>query len=176
MNSSVRSFLSRGITAGLLGLGILALGGCVYQLGSSLPRDLKTAYVPTFVNKCGEPQAETRATSAAIAEFQKDGTLRVVKSAAQADLVVDVTLIKCKLDPVSFERNDPGTTKEYRLVLGAEVVVTKTKDKQLLTKKTVEGEATFAAGSDLSTSKRSALSPAATDLAHKIIESVVEAW
>ena len=59
------------IVASVLGLLMLTLGGCVYQLGSSLPPNLKTVYVPTFVNKCGEPQVENETTQATIQEFQK---------------------------------------------------------------------------------------------------------
>ena len=32
---------------------MLFVAGCVYQLGSSLPPDLKNVYLPTFVNTSG---------------------------------------------------------------------------------------------------------------------------
>jgi hypothetical protein len=160
----------------VLSLGMLALGGCVYQLGSSLPSHLKTLYLPTFVNKCGEPQVETTMTQAALQEFQKDGTLRVVPSANEADLIVEVTLSSFKLEPLRYEKDQPKTTKEYRLRIGADVVVRQTKAKEMLSKRSVEGQATFIVAGDLTTSKQNATPTAASDLAHKIVESVTEAW
>ena len=60
----------------------IVLTGCAsYQLGSMLPNDIKTVYVPTFINKTGEPMIESEATQAAIRELQKDGSLKVVGSA-----------------------------------------------------------------------------------------------
>jgi hypothetical protein len=177
MKNSVRGLLrARTGIAGVLGMLMLVGGGCVYQLGSSLPKNLKTVYVPTFVNQCGEPQVENPTTQATLAEFQRDGALSVVPSTSEADLVVEVTLSSYKLEPLRYERNQPKTTKEYRLRIGASMVVTETKTKTVLTKKSVVGEATFLIVGDITSSKRTALPAASTDLAHKIVQNVTEAW
>ena len=176
MRNSTPTPLPRITAACAVGLLILPLAGCVYQLGSSLPPNLKTVYVPAFVNQCGEPQAETEATQAAIAEFQRDGALEIVPSESEADLVVAVTLSSYKLEPLRYEKDQPKTTKEYRLRIGASLVVTQTKTKTVLTKKSVEGQTTFLVAGDLTSSKRTALPAAARDLAHKIVQSVTEAW
>jgi NAD-dependent DNA ligase len=154
----------------------LSLAGCVYQLGSSLPPNLKTVYVPAFVNQCGEPQVENETTQDTIAEFQRDGSLEIVPSAKEADLVVEATLSSYKLEPLRYEKDQPKTTKEYRLRLGASITVTQTKTKTVLAKRSVAGEATFLVAGDLTSSKRTALPAAARDLAHKIVQSVTEAW
>ena len=68
---------------------LFSLSGCTgYRLGSTLPADIKTIYVPTFVNKCGEPNLEGTATQAVLEELQKDGTLRIANrgKASEADL------------------------------------------------------------------------------------------
>ena len=124
MRNSTPTPLPRIAAACAVGLLTLTLAGCVYQLGSSLPPNLKTVYVPAFVNQCGEPQAETEATQAAIAEFQRDGSLEIVPSASEADLVVAVTLSSYKLEPLRYEKDQPKTTREYRLQIGASMVVT----------------------------------------------------
>lgn len=163
--------------ASALALLILPLGGCgVYRLGSTLPPNVKTICLPTFINKCGEPQVENETTQAAIQEFQKDGTLRVVQAPGDADLVMDVTLSQYKLEPLRYEKDQPKTTKEYRLRIVADIVVRKAKVQEPLVKRSVAGEATFIVVGDLTTSKHSALPAAARDLAHRIVESVTEAW
>lgn len=167
---------TRMAAASALALLVMSLGGCVYQLGSTLPPDVKTICLPTFINKCGEPQVENDTTQAAIQEFQKDGTLRVVQSPGDADLVMDVTLSQYKLEPLRYEKDEPKTTKEYRLRIVADIVVRKTKVQEPLVKRSVAGEATFIVVGDLTTSKHSALPAAARDLAHRIVESVTEAW
>jgi len=150
--------------------------GCIgYRLGSTLPKGLNSIHVPTFVNKCEEPQAENDCTKATIQEFQKDGTLSI-SGADQADLNLDVTLVKYTLEPLRYERDDPKTTREYRLTLTADLVLTQTKTGKILVKRTVEGQSTFYPGSDLTSAKRTALPKAAADLAQKVVESVVEAW
>jgi len=164
------------VAASAAGLLILTLAGCVYQLGSGLPPNLKTVYVPAFVNQCGEPQVENETTQATIADFQRDGALQIVPSAKEADLVVDVTLTSYKLEPLRYEKDQPKTTKEYRLKIGASVAVKQTAAKTVMTTKSVAGEATFLVAGDLTSSKRTALPAAARDLAHKIVQSVTEAW
>jgi len=168
------------LRAGIVGasaIGVAMLvAGCVYQLGSSLPPDLKTMYLPTFINNSGEPQIEINTTQAAISEFQKDGTLKVVHSPSEADLVVEVTLTALKLEPLRYNQNDPKTTLEYRMRIDANVVVTKVKTKEIFAKTSVEGETTFIFAGDLTSSKQGALPAATYDLAKKIVSSVVEVW
>ena len=176
MKTNLPGLTARIMMLSALVIGVLAAAGCVYQLGSSLPPNLQTIYLPMFVNKCGEPQVENDTTRAAIQEFQKDGTLRVVPSAAEADLVLEVTLNRYKLTPLRYERDQSRTTREYRLRIGADVVVRKTKPAGILTRASVEGETTFLVAGDLTNSKRTALPAAALDLAHRIVETVTEAW
>ena len=53
----------------------LLLTGCTgYRLGSMLPPEIKTVYVPTFANQTTEPLLEMEATDAVIVEFQQDGS------------------------------------------------------------------------------------------------------
>lgn len=157
-------------------LAVILAGGCAgYRLGASLPPGIKTVYIPTFINQTPEPLIETEATQAAIKEIQRDGSLEVVSSEA-ADSLLEVTLLKYTLTPLSFDPNSSKTTKEYRLTLEAGVLLIKTKDKSLLIKRRVIGETTFLPGGDLASAKRLALPNAAKDLAHRIISAVTEYW
>jgi hypothetical protein len=154
------------------------LTGCAmmgYRLGSTLPADIKTVFVPAFINKTGEPMVDTEATKAAIQELQKDGSLEVTEE-QYADTILTVSLIQYKLQPVSFEMDSRKTANEYRLYLTADVVFQRAKTNKLLSKKRVVGETTFLPSGDLSSAKRTALPLVARDLAHRIVEAVVEYW
>lgn len=150
--------------------------GCVgYRVGSTLPPGVETLYVPSFGNKTGEPQVETEATRKTIQEFQKDGTLKIVGEEL-ADARLEVTLTRYKLEPLRFDRDQNKTTKEYRLIIGATARLVNAKTSELISERQVEGDATFEVVGDLTNSKRQALPAAAQDLAHDIVESVVEYW
>lgn len=161
----------------LLAAMIVGLAGCTgYRLGTTLPKGIDSIYVPVFVNKSGEPLLENQATDAAKQEFQKDGTLDVMPEASQADLLLDVVLTKVELEATRFDRDNTKTAKEYRVNIHATLTVTVTRTAKVMTKKTIVGQTTFYPGADLNTSKREAMPKAAEDLAHKIVESAVEAW
>jgi hypothetical protein len=164
--------------AALCAAALLAVGpaGCAaYRLGSTLPAGLKSIHVPTFVNQCGEPQVESEAVRATIQEFQKDGTLRIADE-RDADLRLDVTLVDYSLAPIRFRREMTRTAQEYRMTLAARIVLTRRSNGEVLTRTRVIGESTFEPGGDLTLAKRQALPKTARDLAHNIVESVVEVW
>jgi hypothetical protein len=172
-NRAMPRLLARAAAAGAI---LLAVSGCVgYQLGSTLPPGVNSVYVPTFLNETGEPFVEVEATRAAIQEFQKDGTLRVREREA-ADGILNVTMLKFQLEPLRFERDRNKTTDEYRLTLTAQVSFERAKDGEVIMTRVVKGEADFEPAGDLSSAKRAALPVAARDLAHSIVESVVEYW
>jgi len=154
---------------------VAGLGGCIYRLGTTLPPGVYSVHVPTFVNQCREPLVETETTGAAIQEFQKDGTLRIA-DADHADAILNVTLVDYKLEPLRYEKDDAKTAKEYRLSITADLVFEWTQTNQVLVKRRVVGESTFVPAGDITSSKREALPAAARDLAHNIVESVVEYW
>lgn len=171
-----RSRLIYGIPV-VLALIAAATTSCVgYKLGSTLPPGIKSIYVTAFVNETKEPQIETDTTQATMQEFQRDGTLRVTAK-DQADAMLDVTLTRFALEPLSYNRNDPLTTQEYRMRISARVVFTRLRPElKVMSDRTVQGEATFDLAGDMFTSKQRALPEASRDLAHDIVESVVEYW
>ena len=162
-------------------LPLVAMAGCTgYRLGSTLPKDIRTIYIPMFVNKSGEPNVEIEATRAAIEEFQKDGSLRVATE-RQSDARIDVTMTGFSLEPIEFQRERATTPESYRLLLTASIVFSRsaagtTTRVVLLRKSNIQGESTFSPTADLISAKREAMPEAAKDLAHDIVESVVEYW
>jgi hypothetical protein len=161
----------------LLTLAALLQGCASYQLGSMLPPDVKTVYVPTFINKTTEPLVETEATQAAIREIQKDGSLKVVRSLEEADTILTVTLTDYSLTPLKFNRDLNTTADQYRLTLTVQMVLTRRATNKVVAENPrIQGEADFPISGDFTSSKKRGLPNAAQDLAHNIVESIVETW
>ena len=156
---------------------VTSLVGCAgYKLGSMLPGDIQTVFIPTFVNKSKEPLLEVEATSATIEEFQKDGSLEVTDEAS-ADTVLKVTLTEYTLTPLAYRKDKTTAAKEYRLTVYATMSLERKSDGSVIAEHpSVKGEADFLLLGDMSSSKLQALPKAAEDLAHHIVEKVVEAW
>jgi len=163
----------------LLGLALvlLTLPGCVgYRLGSTLPPDVKAIYVRLFINKCNEPLLEIDTTNATIAEFQKDGTLRIVPK-GEADVLLETTLNAMTLTPLRYDQTtDKAKPNEYRLTLEVSFVLKRAKTREIMNEATVVGESTFVFVGNLNSSKRAAIPAASEDLAKRIVEKVVETW
>ena len=166
-------------TAMLLGMALvlLTLPGCVgYQLGSTLPPDVKAIYVRLFINKCNEPLLEIDTTNATIAEFQKDGTLRIVPK-GEADVLLETTLNAMTLTPLRYDQvTDKAKPNEYRLTLHVSFVLKRAKTQEVMNEASVIGESTFVFLGNLNSSKRAAIPAASEDLAKRIVEKVVETW
>lgn len=159
--------LSLSLVAGCTGLG--------YRLGSSLPPDIRSVYVPAFINNSDEPMIEGEATQAVISEFQRDGSLRI-SDIENADAVLEVVLTGFKLEPVRYDRDDTRATREYRMWIYADLVFTRTATGEEIARASVHGEHDFDPGGDLASAKSTALPGASANLARRIVRNVVEFW
>lgn len=157
-------------------LAALLAAGCLgYRLGTTLPPDIRTVYVPACVNETAEPLLEMETTHALLSALRRDGALRVTGATA-ADAILGVRLVQFRLDPLRYERGSRRTVSEYRLELRARIELTRAATGETLLERTVKGETAFALAADLASDKRAALPAAARDLARNIVESVVEYW
>lgn len=156
---------------------VTLLTGCAgYRLGSMLPPDIRTVYVPTFINKTSEPRAEIEATQRFLEQLQVDGSLRVT-SEETADSILFVTLTDYELEPISYTEDRETRANEYRAILTASVVLKKqSTDEVIVSAGSVKGETTFDFLGDIASSKRNAMPDAAQDLAHDLVETIVEQW
>lgn len=161
----------------ILAATLVHLTGCAgYRLGSMLPPDIRTVYVPTFVNKTKEPLLEVETTAATIEEIQKDGSLQIAKE-SDADAILEVALIGFDLSPVTYRRDEDTAAKEYRMTITVAFVMRRTSDKTVVAESPrLSGDATFELIGNLSSSKLRGLPNASSDLAHKIVERLVETW
>ncbi len=152
------------------------LSGCVgYRLGSTLPPGINIVHVPTFINKTSEPLLEIVTSKAVISEIQRDGTLSI-GSLEKCDIILNVSLIDLQLKPLRYETDRTTTTREYRMTITASLKLTNRLSGKVMTRSVVTGETDFMPTGDLSSAKRDAVPDAASDLAHSIIENVVEYW
>ena len=169
MNRSLASLAAAGL--------LLLVAGCAnYRLGSMLPADIRTVYMSTCENKTSEPLLEVDTTQAMVAELQKDGSLRVVNQ-DQADAILSVTLRSYRIEPVSYRSDQRTSAREYRIVILADMMLTRRAGGSVVAESpSVRGEYVFPVAGDLSSSKLRGLPLAAEDLAHNLVEKVVEAW
>lgn len=152
-------------------------GGCAhYHLGTSVPPDLRTIAVPMFDNASGQPKAEVWATQAVLAEFRREGTMKIVdREDAALEVVGRVT--DCKLDPIRFDHDRPYLGVEYRMILTANVkVVERATGKVMANLGAVEGSVIFRTQGDLPSTKRDALPHAAAMLAKTVVSETIGAW
>ena len=155
------------------------VSGCAgYRLGSMLPPDIKTVYVPTCRNQTTEPLVDVETTQALLRQLQIDGSLRVV-SEAEADSVLEVTVTDFSMSPRAFSKESDRATfaNEYRVFLTAKMVLKRrATDEVIVEDASVRGDSTFILAGDMTSSKRLALPEVAEDLARRIIDRVVEVW
>jgi len=166
--------MNRTLAAALL---LLLTAGCAnYRLGSMLPDDLKTVYIPTCKNETAEPLIEQDVTRAILAQIQMDGSLRVA-SADDADTVLEITLTKFWLDPVAYVTGKSSTANQYRMSIKASFVLRRRADNSVVVDSpSVTGWYDFDFAGDMTSSKNIALRPAAEDLGRRIVSQIVQYW
>lgn len=156
---------------------LLLSAGCVnYRLGSMLPGDVRTVYIPTCINKTTEPLIEQDVTQAILSQTQMDGSLRIA-DAETADTILEITLIRFWLDPVSYVAGESSTANQYRLSIRASFVLYRRADRFVVAESPgLTGWYDFDFAGDMTSSKAIALGPAADDLGRRIINNIVQYW
>ncbi len=156
---------------------LLLLSGCSgYQLGSQLPKDINSVYVPTVRNQTDEPLLENEATKAILEQIQRDGSLKIVAE-KDADAILDVTITSYKIEPLSFDSDNRSTPDEYRLLLGARIEMRRNDTGKVLVRNaSLQGRNDFPLTGDLTSAKQNGLPGAADDLARYIVAAITEAW
>ncbi len=159
----------------ILCLSLTLLQGCVgYKLGTMLPDDIQSVYIPTFTNRTGEPFLENETTRAVLREIQTDGSLTLAKEGA-SDSLLEITLISYDLNPLIYEQGNRSRASQYRATIIAELKFTRIHDGKVIAQRSrVKGDAVFDFSGDLTTTKRNAQPAVADDLAHDIVEIIVK--
>ena len=128
---------------------MLFLNGCGYHLlgtGSTLPKHLKTIFIPVFTNSSTQPEIHRQLTSSVINSFVTDGRVKVVRN-SKSDMVLTGDLFYYELKTVSFNSNNFATGHIVKLAVNVEVT-DKANNKPYL-KQTLRAEWTYKATSDI---------------------------
>jgi len=148
--------------------------GCAgYRMGTLLPEQYKTISVPMFKNATNQPNIESLATNAVIEQLNVDRTLRVV--GRDSDLLLESTIARYVRTPIRYA----GGTRpqEYRLIITVSATLRDVREgEDLWANRAISGNFEFPAGGDLHSSERAALPMVMEDLAHDIVEAIVEGW
>lgn len=152
------------------------LAGCQnYQLGTTLPENLRAVHVPSIRNESLEPGLDAIASSSLMREIQREGTL-VLTGEDLCATRLDVTVVRFRMEPVRYERDDTRSPNEYRATVTADVSFTRVSDGKALYRGVVEGDANFAVGSDLVSAKQDMMPKACADLARKVVDRCISIW
>lgn len=150
------------------------LAGCAgYRVGTLLPEKYKTLSVPMFKNGTNQPNIESLATNAVIEQLNVDRTLQVVDR--DPDLLLECTIVGYTRTAIRYAEG--VRPQEYRLTIGVSATLTDIREnKAIWSNRPISGDYDFQAGADLYSSESAALPFVMEDLAHDIVEAIVEGW
>ena len=157
----------------------LLFSGCMgYNLGGATHKGIETVTMAPVINRTSEPAIEIQITHAMRDRIQFDGRMKLVNKPENADAVIEITLKDYSMRPIAYKTDqDLRTTPDlYRLKITGEAELRNTKTGEVIAKSSTYGESTFEFTSDLTTSKRNALPPAAEEIAKFMLDDLIEAW
>lgn len=111
----------------------LIAAGCGYQFAgesSFLPRDIRTIYVETFINRSRDVGLEKELASGLRSEIFRRGRLRVVDQAEQADAILTGSILSLDSTVVSVNRRDE--VLEYQSILTVDVILRRREPNEVL--------------------------------------------
>lgn len=161
------------------------LSGCAshYQLGTTLPPELRDVYIPTILNEGDEPGVAQALDRALRKEIQREGTLRIVPE-EEATTRLEVVVVSYAQRPVSYRTRDTQSPNAYRMTIVARVSFVKLarRESGTVVESTIwqnaalSGSENFAGGADSVSAKMSCLPQASKNLAVSIVDGCVGAW
>jgi len=160
----------------ILGIIFLTLGCGAYQLGTTLPSNLQTVYVPTFKNTTYQPGIAVDITNAVITRFRQDGNLQPVDQ-NEADTVLIGEITGWERRVMGYTGDDENEVEEYRLYVTAIINFRDRSTGKLLTaRQKIRGYTDYFVEGDLTEDEEAAEPDAYKDLARRIVDHVVSIW
>ncbi len=111
----------------------LIAAGCGYQFAgesSFLPKDIRTIYVETFINRSRDVGLEKELASGLRSEIFRRGRLRVVDQAEQADTILTGSILSLDSTVISVNRRDE--VLEYQSILTVDVILRRREPNEVL--------------------------------------------
>ena len=109
----------------VLWFSLALLPGCGYHLvgtSSSLPPDIRSLYIPAFINRTSQPELEQRLSDTVSREFINRGQLKLVADAAQADALLKGEITNFGMIPLTLDAQ--GRATEYQIGITLKVTLT----------------------------------------------------
>jgi hypothetical protein len=116
--------LSRLSAMGIVLVSIVSLFGCGYtfvNVKKQLPPDIKTVYIPSFINPTDEPRLGVIMTNALTREFMKSGALTPVKE-KEADATLIGTIESVDYFNTIYDEEDRAVLVTVSVRVGAKLV------------------------------------------------------
>ena len=172
---------------GLVLVFLCAIAGCGYTTRAMLPEDVKTIHVDIFRNRIDitkevsakdkyevyRPDLEVDLRDAILDRIFLDGYLKVARKDG-ADAVLEGEITEFRKDPVRYQNED---VEEYRISLVCDVRLKRSSDSTVLVEeRQIVGDTTYFTTGSLQKSETDALNEAASDLARRIVNKIVEGW
>jgi hypothetical protein len=165
----------------------LSLAGCGhYQLGTQGKLPFATLYVAPVVNKVLLPQAQAILSTHLREQFEEDGRVSLVDSAAEADATLNVTITDYHREIAAVRENDTGLASKFDLTLGVTCTLHDNRSgKPFFEKRTLsvqrgsytdKGMPDSTAPGDQLQSEYNTLPLLAADMADKVGHAVLDVW
>ena len=100
----------------------IIVNNCGYRLSgyaNTIPKYIKTIYIPHFKNKTNRIQAEEFVTNAIKKEFLRRTKLKLVNSVYNADAILEGEIVSFDVKPMSFDQN--ASSNEYRFSISLNI-------------------------------------------------------
>jgi len=162
-----------GLAAALAGL---LFSGCAgYSLGPSngQPAGARSVRIGLVSNGTDEPRLADSVNQALRSQVQSDATFRLA-TGDDADIVVTTALRRFDRNPLTFQRSDIISTRDYDVVLTAHVTAIERGTGRTLIDRVVTGRTTIRNNADLGTAERQAAPLLAESLARNIVTLLAE--
>ncbi|MFT3781628.1 MAG: LPS assembly lipoprotein LptE [Nibricoccus sp.] len=162
----------------------LSTGCAHYQLGTEGKLSFHTLYVAPVQNKAYLPQAVAVVTTQIREAFIHDGRVSLVNSAAEAEAVLNVTVVSYRRDVTTARPDDTGLARKFNLTLTASCTLReKSSDAALFENRVVTVEQQIFAtatpaqvDSNQIQAEYQALPQLAAKLADKIAHASLDVW
>lgn len=166
--------IMKNIACSAVVLAALALSGCAsYTWRSSVPAEMRTVSVPTFLNESEVTELGSVVTRQVLREFQREGTMRIAPQGRSAIEVQGVVKTSGS-SLVAYERKTGTRNREHVLKVTALVsFIDKKAGKVVVNDRKYSASASFVAYDDILTAERDASGRIAEELARQIVDDVL---
>ncbi|WP_020675825.1 LPS assembly lipoprotein LptE [Geopsychrobacter electrodiphilus] len=102
---------------------LLLLSGCGYQFsGGQLPGDIRLLYLPLAANRTAEPLLENKLAGPVTAVLARQKGVELVASESHADAVLNGTISRYSVIPISYDANDRISVLQATMVVRYQLV------------------------------------------------------